>query len=203
MLLGSSLTLPSSRVRQLEQPCEIPGTTTHRLLQSEPQRFGFTMSKEEATAKRPGSNRTNPERSTQPRLVHVVFPSNVLTLGKKQKPLPTHERCNHPWKEHDSTVPFFFTIPSKQTTWNLFLIPRIFQTQAPNTEWHNTQHWFCRFRWVWWLLWHCWDSSRLLRNNVTRLIIINGSRMNIYTIFSFTQGNVHTAGKQRRLYVVK
>ena len=123
MLLGSSLTLPSSRVRQLEQPCEIPGTTTHRLLQSEPQRFGFTMSKEEATAKRPGSNQTNPERSTQPRLVHVVFPSNVLTLGKKQKPLPTHERCNHPWKEHDSTVPFFFTIPS---IWNLhFSVLRI------------------------------------------------------------------------------
>lgn len=131
MLLGSSLTLPSSRVRQLEQPCEIPGTTTHRLLQSEPQRFGFTMSKEEATAKRPGSNRTNPERSTQPRLVHVVFPINVLTLGKKQKPLPTHERCNHPWKEHDSIVPFFLPFPQNKPLETFSLFPGYFKPKLP------------------------------------------------------------------------
>lgn len=137
MLLGSSLTLPSSRVRQLEQPCEIPGTTTHRLLQSEPQRFGFTMSKEEATAKRPGSNRTNPERSTQPRLVHVVFPINVLTLGKKQKPLPTHERCNHPWKEHDSIVPFFYR--SLKTN-HLKPFPYSQDISNPSSQYRVTQH---------------------------------------------------------------
>lgn len=139
-------------------------------------------------------NQNKPEWNIQPGLPHAVLTTNIFLNGEIQKSLPTPIKCNCPWKQHASLVlflPFPWNKPSENFSLCLGYFRLRFLIQSDTTisiyflSPGGLHGWYVG----------CWNSSRFLRNSVTRLIIINGNKMNIYTNFSFTLGNIHTAGK--------